>query len=769
MKQLITINDKSYNFNYTLKSVTNLPLIDGIEIIGVQIPNFCYNPELSIAGNCRMCFIESKNALKPVISCAVNLKSYLNSEIFTESPLVFKSRESILEFLLLNHPIDCTICDQAGECDLQDHSLIHGVSNKRFYSYKRTVDDKYVGPIIITAMTRCIHCTRCIRFCSEIAGLKEFGIFGRGVSSEIGIYKLTGQLTSELSGNLIDLCPVGALTGRPYPFTTRVWEHHYKTSIDFTDAFGQEVNVGIAYNKIKRILPSLSINEEDTPWINDRTRFAFEGLPFISTLKPLFYKKKTEKKINNKIIQNLVLLIYFFDHLNNHALKFCSFLIIFGTSTSLELISLLLLTFFKYSFLQIKTSEVLIQQNDLELNFQLNNSTGNLVNLLKSDLCLLIGVNTRYEGSHLNLKLRKRYLKSDFNIISLSSLMDLTFPTHIIGSTTKILNSIIEGNSLLNQLFKNSRYPMLILNPHYFKRFNSKNYEIFISMLQSYTCFFVKKWNGLNILSSSLNDVGTNTLGRFPIIKPTDVVTSSTVYFFNTPLYIFSIKKFFELKILNFLNFKNDLNETQTATSSLFFNLQSNNTSLLSPLIYQNPVITNNTWVIKKLKENNMSHKIFPILSKNFYTNIETFLNSEGIIKKSSNVIASNSNLKNDWKFFRRVFKHLKKNIIFTKDIKNNKRTIFDSNNIVKFKNYLFLHLFPIKVFTRLLFYQLLENKTFVNKKNSFFFILNKNFNSKIIFWLQDFYLNNRDLYSRHSKTMTKCSLYIRSNKLTFF
>ena len=212
MKKLITINNKSYEFNFTLSSTTNLPLIETIETIGIHIPNFCYNQELSIAGNCRMCFIESKNALKPVISCAINLKSYLNSEIFTESPLILKSRENILEFLLLNHPIDCTICDQAGECDLQDHSLIHGVASKRFYRYKRMVDDKYIGPVIITAMTRCIHCTRCIRFCFEIAGLKELGIFGRGVSSEVGIYKSNGQLTSELSGNLIDLCPVGSFT-----------------------------------------------------------------------------------------------------------------------------------------------------------------------------------------------------------------------------------------------------------------------------------------------------------------------------------------------------------------------------------------------------------------------------------------------------------------------------------------------------------------------------------------------------------------------------
>jgi NADH dehydrogenase (ubiquinone) Fe-S protein 1 len=216
LKKLITINNKVYNLNFLLNSVNNLPLIECIEVVGIHIPNFCYNQELSIAGNCRMCVIEAKNSLKPVISCVVNAKSYFNSEIFTSSPLTFKSRESVMEFLLLNHPIDCTICDQAGECDLQDHSLIQGSPDKRFYSYKRVVDDKNVGPVIKTAMTRCIHCTRCIRFGFEIAGLKEFGIFGRGVFSEVGVYNSSNRLTSELSGNLIDLCPVVSITKCTY-------------------------------------------------------------------------------------------------------------------------------------------------------------------------------------------------------------------------------------------------------------------------------------------------------------------------------------------------------------------------------------------------------------------------------------------------------------------------------------------------------------------------------------------------------------------------
>jgi NADH-quinone oxidoreductase subunit G len=212
MSKILFINDKKYNLGYILNNIENTTLIECVEGIGIYIPNFCYNQELSISGNCRMCIIELKNSLKPVISCVVNAKSYYNNEIFTRTPLTFKARESIIEFLLLNHPIDCTICDQAGECDLQDHALIIGTPYKRFYTYKRTVDDKFIGPVIKTTMTRCIHCTRCIRFNVEIAGLKEFGIFGRGFLSEVGLYLSSDQLTSELTGNLIDLCPVCSIT-----------------------------------------------------------------------------------------------------------------------------------------------------------------------------------------------------------------------------------------------------------------------------------------------------------------------------------------------------------------------------------------------------------------------------------------------------------------------------------------------------------------------------------------------------------------------------
>lgn len=197
---------------------TNLSLIAYLIGSGIEIPHYCYHDNLSIAGNCRVCLVELKNSPKPVVSCAVSAKAnLLNSEVYHESTLVKKARESILEFLLLNHPLDCPICDQGGECDLQDQSLVFGATKRRFYKFKRIVRDKNLGPIVKTVMTRCIHCTRCIRFASEIAGIEELGIFGRGVFSEVGTY-IDKTLLSELSGNVIDLCPVGKITKKNYHF-----------------------------------------------------------------------------------------------------------------------------------------------------------------------------------------------------------------------------------------------------------------------------------------------------------------------------------------------------------------------------------------------------------------------------------------------------------------------------------------------------------------------------------------------------------------------
>ena len=269
MKYFI-IDNKKINF-----IPENRSIIEYCENLGINIPHYCYHPNLSIAGNCRMCLVEVKNSPKPVISCAMSLLNKM--EIYTNSPLVKKSREGILEFLLLNHPLDCPICDQGGECDLQDQSFFFGINKKRFYNFKRIVTNKNIGPIVKTVMTRCIHCTRCVRFSKEIAGIESLGIFGRGMNSEIGTY-INKVFNSELSGNIIDICPVGALTSKQYPFLGRVWELKNIKSIDFSDSSLTPIQVFVKSNSVVKITSSYNIDSYSNTWISDKTRFSFDGM-----------------------------------------------------------------------------------------------------------------------------------------------------------------------------------------------------------------------------------------------------------------------------------------------------------------------------------------------------------------------------------------------------------------------------------------------------------------------------------------------------------
>ena len=325
------INNVKFNYDLEFNSNSkknywkyNAPLIEYCETLGITIPHYCYHKNLSISGNCRMCLVELKNAPKPVVSCAMSAKSCLNNnEVFTNSPLVKKARENILEFLLLNHPLDCPICDQGGECDLQDQSFFFGFSKKRFFNFKRVVTDKNIGPIVKTVMTRCIHCTRCVRFASEIAGVEDMGMFGRGLHSEIGTY-VTKTFQSELSGNIIDLCPVGALTAKPYPFIGRSWELKNFNSIDFSDGFGADLQIFLKNNKIVKILPGFNKITNTTNWISDKTRFSFDGMFSPERILKGFVKTDGGVKADYtwKLLFNEILyFLYFQDHLNKHFFK----------------------------------------------------------------------------------------------------------------------------------------------------------------------------------------------------------------------------------------------------------------------------------------------------------------------------------------------------------------------------------------------------------------------------------------------------------------
>ena len=249
-------------------------VLHACEAAGVEIPRFCYHDRLSIAGNCRMCLVDMERAPKPIASCAMPAGDGM--VIRTDTDRVKKAREGVMEFLLINHPLDCPICDQGGECDLQDQAMGYGLDGSRFSENKRAVDNKHMGPLISTVMTRCIHCTRCVRFATEVAGVPELGAIGRGESMEITTY-LEKTLASELSANVIDLCPVGALTSRPYAFAARPWELNKVETIDVMDALGSTIRVDARGAQVMRVLPRLNedINEE---WISDKTRYAIDGL-----------------------------------------------------------------------------------------------------------------------------------------------------------------------------------------------------------------------------------------------------------------------------------------------------------------------------------------------------------------------------------------------------------------------------------------------------------------------------------------------------------
>src|SRR5215216_2699063 len=258
-------------------------LMQAAEAAGAEIPRFCFHERLSIAGNCRMCLIEVKGGPpKPQASCAMGVRDLRPGpngeapEIFTNTPMVKKAREGVMEFLLINHPLDCPICDQGGECDLQDQAMAYGVDKNRFAENKRAVEDKYIGPLVKTSMNRCIHCTRCVRFTTEVAGISEMGLVGRGEDAEITTY-LEQALTSELQGNVVDLCPVGALTSKPYAFAARPWELSKTESIDVMDALGSAIRIDARGREVMRILPRVNedVNEE---WISDKTRHVVDGL-----------------------------------------------------------------------------------------------------------------------------------------------------------------------------------------------------------------------------------------------------------------------------------------------------------------------------------------------------------------------------------------------------------------------------------------------------------------------------------------------------------
>uniref|UniRef100_H3CM38 NADH-ubiquinone oxidoreductase 75 kDa subunit, mitochondrial n=1 Tax=Tetraodon nigroviridis TaxID=99883 RepID=H3CM38_TETNG len=376
------------------------------EKVGMQIPRFCYHERLSVAGNCRMCLVEIEKVPKPVAACAMPVMKGWN--ILTNSDKTRKAREGVMEFLLANHPLDCPICDQGGECDLQDQSMQFGSDRSRFTEGKRAVEDKNIGPLIKTIMTRCIQCTRCVRFASEIAGVEDLGTT-RGNDLQIGTY-VEKMFMSELSGNIIDICPVGALTSKPYAFTARPWETRKTETIDVLDAVGSNIIVSTRGGEVMRILPRLNedINEE---WISDKTRFAYDGLKRQRLTQPMI-KNQAGQLVSATWEDALTRVAGAMQGAEGRDMA----AVVGGLVDAEALVSLKDLLN-RLNCENLCTEEVFPMAgagSDLRSNYLLNSR---IAGIEEADLLLLVGTNPRYEAPLFNARIRKRFLENNVDLM----------------------------------------------------------------------------------------------------------------------------------------------------------------------------------------------------------------------------------------------------------------------------------------------------------------------------------------------------------------
>ena len=480
-----------------------LTVLQACEKAGAEIPRFCYHEKLSIAGNCRMCLVEMEKSPKPIASCA--MPAAQGMVIKTNTPKVEKARKGVMEFLLANHPLDCPVCDQGGECDLQDQSMYYGVDKSRYSENKRAVPDKNMGPLIKTQMTRCIHCTRCIRFATEVAGVPELGAIGRGEDMQITTY-LEHSIQSELSGNVIDLCPVGALTSKPYVFEARPWELKKTETIDVMDAVGSNIRVDTYDWEVKRVLPIINedINEE---WISDKTRYACDGLlnqrldtPYIK------YNNKFEKASWDEVLRIIKSKINTID--KN---KICGFV---GDLVNMET-SFIFKEFFNRTIGNNNYESRIFKRfldNSNRENYIFNSKINGIED---SDFILLVGANPRFEATMLNARIRKAYLNNNVKIFSTNDVGDLTYPYQSLDSKTQTIKDIFEGNHDISKEILKSKNPIIILGESFFRLKSSSFLFYTLKKFILKNNKLTEDWNPLNVLSVDAATVGNFDLDIF--------------------------------------------------------------------------------------------------------------------------------------------------------------------------------------------------------------------------------------------------------------
>jgi NADH-quinone oxidoreductase subunit G len=478
-------------------------VLQACEMLGIEIPRFCYHERLTIAGNCRMCLVEMERSPKPVASCAMPAMDGM--VVKTKSPMVEKARRGVLEFLLINHPLDCPICDQGGECDLQDLAMAYGNDSSRYREAKRAVKEKDFGPLVETEMTRCIHCTRCIRFATEVAGVEELGATGRGELMEVGTY-VERTLTSELSGNIIDLCPVGALTSKPFAFTARSWELTKTESVDVLDAVGSNIRVDSRGPEVMRVLPRLNedVNEE---WISDKTRFSYDGLkrqrldrPYVRENGKLREADWTEafQVLSSKL----------------KAVKGERIAAIAGDQADCETMTAL-----KDLMRALGSGNVDCRQDGAKLGADVRagyvfNTT--IAGIESADLCLLVGCNPRAEAAILNARLRKRYRMGGFAAAAIGPALDLTFPVEMLGAGPDRLASIAAGTDPFAEKLRAAKNPMIVVGQGALARPDGAAVLYTAGRVADAFGMMRDDWRGFNVLHTAAARVGGLDLGFVP-------------------------------------------------------------------------------------------------------------------------------------------------------------------------------------------------------------------------------------------------------------
>ena len=488
-------------------------LLQAAEAAGVEVPRFCFHERLSVAGNCRMCLIEVKGGPpKPAASCAMGVRDVRPGpngelpEIFTNTPMVKKAREGVMEFLLINHPLDCPICDQGGECDLQDQAMAFGGDTTRYKENKRAVEDKYIGPLVKTIMTRCIHCTRCVRFTTEVAGITELGLLGRGEDAEITTY-LEQAMTSELQGNVIDLCPVGALTSKPYEFNARPWELNKTESIDVMDAVGSAIRVDTRGREVMRILPRVNeaVNEE---WISDKTRFIWDGLKTQRLDRPYVRKGKSLQPATWPEA---------FDAIAKAVAKTSGEKIgaIAGDLASVEEMFAL-----KALMAKLGSENIDCRQDGAALDPSLGRGSyifnPGIERSEEADAVLLIGSNPRFEAAVLNARIRKAWRANGMPIGAIGEGGELRYNYELLGAGAETLKDIADGNGKFFSKLKAASKPLIIVGQGALTGADGAAILGLAAKLAMSVGAVSDEWNGFALLHTAASRVGGLDLGFVP-------------------------------------------------------------------------------------------------------------------------------------------------------------------------------------------------------------------------------------------------------------